>query len=136
MAVRLGMKAMLFTAAWCGLGGAVGAVVRLSAGAIVAATLGRGYLWLATLLVNVAGCGLLGWLVGRDATGGLLANRPLLAAGFCGALTTFSTFALEVVQVGQRRPGVAAGLVAAHLICGGAATWAGLTAARHGGPLP
>lgn len=46
-----------------------------------------------TLVVNVAGSFVLGLLVGGGVTGSWLA---LVGTGFCGALTTFSTLALEV----------------------------------------
>jgi CrcB protein len=73
------------------LGGAAGAAVR----ALVAQRLpGRR----ATLLVNVAGSLLLGLLLGSGA-----ATSALLGVGFCGALTTFSTYAVEVVDGGGAR---------------------------------
>lgn len=73
------------------LGGAAGAVLRH----LVAVALpGRR----ATLLVNVAGGLLLGLLAGAAP-----APYALLGIGFCGALTTFSTYALEVVEGGGWR---------------------------------
>ena len=73
------------------LGGAAGAVARF----LVARALpGR----IATFAVNVAGSLALGLLAGsaRDA-------YALLGVGFCGALTTFSTYALETVEGGGWR---------------------------------
>lgn len=46
-----------------------------------------------TLIVNVVGSFVLGVLVGAGVTG---APMALVGIGFCGALTTFSTLALEV----------------------------------------
>ena len=72
------------------LGAAVGAVGRL----LVARALpGRR----ATLAVNVLGSALLGLLVGPPAS-----TYALLGTGFCGAFTTFSTFAVEAVQSRSR----------------------------------
>lgn len=56
-----------------------------------------------TLTVNLAGALLLGFLTGLDAP-----REAVLAVGvgFCGALTTFSTFAFETLrlwQTGARR---------------------------------
>ena len=53
-----------------------------------------------TLLVNVVGSGLLGWFSGLA-----LDERAwaLLGVGFCGALTTYSAFAVQVVDLGVRR---------------------------------
>ena len=58
----------------------------------------------ATFLANVAGATLLGYvatrLEGRHSPP--VYWRPLLATGFCGALTTFSTLQLELLQMLDR----------------------------------
>jgi CrcB protein len=51
-----------------------------------------------TLAVNVAGSFALGLLVGAGADGDV---AHLLATGFCGAFTTFSTFAFETVRLAE-----------------------------------
>lgn len=48
-----------------------------------------------TLLANFIGCLLLGFLAGKAASGNLYA---FFGIGFTGALTTFSTFMLELVK--------------------------------------
>jgi|SRR6478609_2393371 fluoride exporter len=60
--------------------------------------------WLPTLVVNVLGCYLLG-VVDRLALAGTLSPsaRVVLAVGFLGAFTTFSTYALEMVSLGTSR---------------------------------
>lgn len=52
---------------------------------------------LATFLVNVAGCFLIGILYALGEKGNILSShtRLLLITGFCGGYTTFSTFAFE-----------------------------------------
>lgn len=70
-------------------GGAVGAVLRH----LVSLRLNRpGFPW-GTLAVNVAGSFLLGVVLGRVSP----EVAALVGTGFCGALTTYSTFTLEIV---------------------------------------
>ena len=101
------------------LGALVGAPVRYLLSAWLADRRPAG-----TLLVNLVGSALLGVLAGR-ATGG--ATLALLGAGFCGGLTTASTFAWEVVQLGPRR-GAAYAVVS--LVGGIALAYAGFALAR------
>lgn len=72
-------------------------VVAASTGALVrhgVNLLGRG--WTGTLAVNVAGSLLLGWLLGAGASADTVL---VVGSAGCGSLTTFSTFALETVEV-------------------------------------
>jgi CrcB protein len=92
------------TALLVALGAAVGAPLRF----LVAA-------WWphkgATLVVNVVGSAVLGLLVQPS-----MSTYALVGAGFCGALTTFSAFAVEVVESRSWRY-----VVASVLLCVGAA---------------
>ena len=57
--------------------------------------------------------------------------RPFVATGFLGAYTTYSTFAVEAdLLVRDGHPGGAATYIAASLLAGLLAAWAGVTAAR------
>lgn len=88
---------------------------------------------LGTLAANVLGCGAAGAMVALladrvelDAT-----LRPLLIVGFLGGLTTFSSFALEVVQpLENQRPLLAVGIVMVHVSASIAAAIAGLIGTR------
>ncbi|WP_222195763.1 fluoride efflux transporter FluC [Modestobacter italicus] len=88
------------TALWVVLGALVGAPLRLLADRVATASRGRGSV-LGTLTVNVAGSALLGVLLGlRDVSPAVLA---LVGTGFCGTLTTFSTFGTDVVRLVEER---------------------------------
>ncbi|HET7455839.1 MAG TPA: fluoride efflux transporter CrcB [Solirubrobacterales bacterium] len=77
------------------LGGALGALVRAGLGEALPAP-GVGWPW-ATFVVNVVGAALLGyWFTVLPHS---QYRRPLLTTGFCGALTTFSTVQVELVEM-------------------------------------
>jgi CrcB protein len=93
------------------LGAAVGAPLRYAAGHLLDGRLPRG-----TILVNWVGSLLLGWFSGVGLGGHLLA---LLGVGFCGALTTYSSFAVQTHDRGPRlgSVNVVVTLVPALLLC-------------------
>jgi CrcB protein len=77
------------------LGGALGALVRAGLTEVLPDP-GVGWPW-ATFVVNVVGAALLGyWFTTLPHT---QYRRPLLTTGFCGALTTFSTVQVELVEM-------------------------------------
>lgn len=103
------------------LGGMVGAPTRYLVDRAMARRFANVFP-LGTLVVNVTGSAILGALIGAGA------NHWLLAAagtGFCGALTTFSTFGYETVRLAEEGAysyavanvviGVAASLAAAFI---------------------
>lgn len=79
-----------------GFGGAVGAITRFQITTWFSGWFGTSFPY-ATLTVNVVGCFIMGVLVAALNTGTLIAPhwRPLIAVGFLGALTTFSTFSFD-----------------------------------------
>jgi CrcB protein len=81
-----------------GLGGAVGSMLRFIVQRLVnTATLPYG-----TLLVNIAGCFLIGLLWGLTTRNSITQTTGLLLiSGFCGGFTTFSAFSYESVQMMQ-----------------------------------
>ena len=88
---------------WVAVGGAVGAPLRALVSAWAAGTaLGRP---LGTLLVNLAGSLALGLVLGWLARvpEGASTLRPLVAVGLLGSFTTFSSFAVELIQLAQER---------------------------------
>jgi len=80
-------------------GGFCGAIARALVGEALPYETGQ-WPW-ATLLVNVAGALLLGWVVTRveDGREAFPHAGRLLGTGFCGALTTFSTLQLELLAM-------------------------------------
>ncbi|RDV40140.1 CrcB family protein [Bradymonadaceae bacterium TMQ3] len=93
-------------AALVGAGGAVGALVRFALTRTLLGVSNRLGFPLNTLLINLGGSALLGWLMaGVRAADSPMYESPLLmfaGFGFCGALTTFSTFAVETRQLAAR----------------------------------
>jgi len=84
------------------LGGAVGSVARYLVGLTVQSRSGMEFP-VGTLLVNLTGCLLLGFLAGYllQTSAVSLEIRALLTTGLCGGYTTFSTFSYETVTLIQ-----------------------------------
>jgi CrcB protein len=116
------------TAVWVAVGALVGAPLRLLAERVAVTRRGHGSV-LGTLTVNVAGSAVLGVLLGlRNVSPAVLA---LVGTGFCGTLTTFSTFGYDVVRlVEERAVGRAAAYLAASLVLGLGTAAAGYTLSR------
>jgi fluoride exporter len=112
----------LHAAAAVALGGIAGASCRWAL-----ATTGGGSLespqwpW-PTFVANAVGCLVLGAIAARLpflSQRAVVLWRDGLATGFCGGLTTFSTFSVEVAaMLREQRPGLAAGYVTASLLSG------------------
>ena len=81
------MDAVLFVAA----GGALGALCRYFTGMAAAAVFGP-FFPVGTLIVNIVGCFVIGSVYASQPSGLL---GEFILQGFCGALTTFSTFSLD-----------------------------------------
>ena len=92
------MKAYLLVFA----GGGVGSLLRYVAGRFMPVTLIGSPFPVAILLVNVVASALLGVVVGW-ATGRAFGEeaRLLLSVGFCGGLSTFSSFSYDTVVLLQ-----------------------------------
>jgi CrcB protein len=110
------------------LGGAVGALLR--AGLAEAFPAGAADWPWATFLVNIAGAALLGWWF--TALPHSSYRRPLLTTGFCGALTTFSTVQVELLEmIDAGRIGLACLYLAVSVAAGLAGVHAATAAARR-----
>lgn len=85
------------------LGGGIGAVLRYLTGILTVRYLTINYHPLPTFLVNVTGCFILGviYIYCTEKAQINPALKLLLTAGFCGGLTTFSTFSFEIFDMIQ-----------------------------------
>ena len=112
---------------WVAVAGALGALARWGLGVWLGERLGGAFPW-GTLAVNLIGCFLLGVVMEATERVGWLPGptRLVLAVGFIGALTTFSTFEFETFQL-ARRGAVMLGAVnfAANVLFGYLLLWAG-----------
>jgi CrcB protein len=125
------------------VGGALGTLARYGIERVAVPAPG-GFPW-STWTVNVIGSFVLGAVVTLvvERWPGDRYLRPLVAVGFCGGFTTFSTLAVEVDQRIQHGHGtLAAVYLVATLVAGLAAALAGISLARGqvlpaaGAPLP
>jgi CrcB protein len=84
------------------IGGAVGSVGRYWVGLLIERFWG-GVFPLGTLLINVAGSLLIGWIAAAATPDGPLPDstllRLLLMTGLCGGFTTFSAFSLQTLML-------------------------------------
>lgn len=111
-----------------GLGGAAGAMLRYAVSLIPF----KGTFPLLTLLTNVCGAVLIGYIAGAAQEKGMAQNLVLfLKTGLCGGFTTFSTFSLEAYGLLEKGHFWQAGIYA--LLSMGlclAGIWCGMALAR------
>jgi CrcB protein len=113
---------------WVALGGGIGAAARHGVNVWSGRMLGTDFPW-HTLIVNVAGCFIMGVLTGLLALKLNLSQeaRAFLTTGILGGFTTFSAFSLDVALLMERKAHLAAGAYAAgSVVLSLAAVFAGL----------
>lgn len=113
-------------------GGAAGALLRAALAEAFPAAAGA-WPW-GTFVANQLGAFLLAWLSTEFAESVVPTRlwRPLLGTGFCGALTTFSAFQVETIQIARHgSPGLAGAYALSSIAVGMACAVAGTVYARR-----
>ncbi len=111
-----------------GIGGFIGSMLRYAASGYVQQVTGSSTYSYGTIAVNVIGCFIIGFLSQLVESAGLLGPeaRALLIPGFLGGFTTFSTFSNETLNLFRDgETPLAFANVAAHILLGLGAVWAG-----------
>ena len=122
------IKALLLV----GIGGGIGSILRYLTSVFVGRHFNSAFP-LATFLVNIAGCFLIGLLVTMVEKQAWADNsfRYLFITGFCGGFTTFSAFAHENVNLlNSQQSFIAFAYIAASVVAGLLAVWLGMAAGR------
>ena len=115
-----------------GIGGFAGALLRFYVSEGVARASGDDYRFLGTMAVNLIGCFAIGFLVTFAARTTSISPvmQKCLITGLLGSLTTFSTFALESLNLIQSgRYGAAMMEISVILFVGLLLVWAGMLTA-------
>ncbi|MDH4120464.1 MAG: fluoride efflux transporter CrcB [Deltaproteobacteria bacterium] len=114
------------------LGGGLGAMARYGLSGWMQSASGA-WFPVGTLLVNIVGSFIIGLVLQLGAGRFLLTpeTRLFLTTGFCGGLTTFSTFSWETLRLMEDQQWAAAGAnTALNVALCFAATWLGVVAGK------
>ncbi len=121
------------------VGGAIGSVARHCGNRLVPQEWPLLKFPIATVLVNVAGCCVIGLLAGLVATGRLPMRpvwREFVFVGILGGFTTFSTFGLDtmtLVRGGESAQALMNVLI--HVVCGVGGVYAGFVLVERCGAV-
>lgn len=132
-AARRGATAAPLSAVAIMAGGALGALARAGLADAFPAAPGE-WPW-GTFIANQLGALILAWVATElaEVVVPTVLWRPLIGTGFCGALTTFSAFQVETIDIAREgEPGLAVAYATASMAVGLVAAVAGTVAARRG----
>lgn len=124
---------MLLNILVVGLGGGIGAVTRYLVSSWTVGRFGPDFPY-GTLLVNVAGCFVIGFFLVLVADKFTVRSewRLFVTTGFLGGLTTFSSFSYETMKLLEDADATLALYnILANCLIGFFATWVGMHAARY-----
>ncbi len=116
------------------LGGSLGALSRYGVSVLAASLFGSKFPW-GTLIVNLSGCFLIGLSVALAERTSFMnpSVRLFFVTGYLGALTTFSTFALETVNsMRSETHFIAVANFLSNNVLGGALVFLGMRVGRLG----
>lgn len=117
----------MVTAVWVAAGGAIGTLARFG---LAGALNGSGHPW-GTVTVNILGSLALGFFIGIWGVDHGADHELALTVGALGGFTTFSTFALDTIQLWEDgRAFLAVTTLAISVVVGLAAAVAGLAIGR------
>lgn len=119
---------MIKTILFVGIGGGIGSILRYLS-AIAVNKYFHGTFPLATFLINILGCFIIGILMSAMERYSWAGDnfKYLFITGFCGGFTTFSTFANEnVALMNSNQSLVALSYIAASVVAGLFCVWLGL----------
>jgi CrcB protein len=114
---------------WITVGSAIGGAARFWLSGVTARLIGETFPW-GTLLVNVSGCFIIGFvatLTGPDGRVLMSSTARLgIMAGFCGGYTTFSSFSIQTLNLLNDGQWLYAGMnIAASVVLCLLAVWLG-----------
>ncbi|MBG0918627.1 fluoride efflux transporter CrcB [Exiguobacterium sp. SRB7LM] len=112
---------------YVGLAGAVGALARYGLGMMID-SIGPSAFPISTLLINLIGSFLLGWLTHMFLRTGKLSPQfvTIVGTGMIGSFTTFSTFSVETIRLlDESRIGLALLYVFLSITLGLGSSWLG-----------
>ncbi len=110
-----------------GIGGGIGSIFRFLV-SVMTSKYHQGTFPLATFIVNLVGCLLIGLLIGAlEQQSANHQLKLLLVTGFCGGFTTFSTFANEnLYLLNNNQPLLALFYTLASVLLGVLFVWLGM----------